>query len=103
MHKANSLPAKRWAYNSIRRKSAALFSGVQLFIMAAFLLQLHRELDDEELEDYMIEYHPYYSGRNPNHTQGSDSQTLVYLKSGKLQERDPDRFYALANALRNGY
>ena len=31
------------------------------------------------LEDslkYMIEYHPYKNGENPNHTNGSDSQTL---------------------------
>ena len=65
--------------------------------MAAF----HRELDDKELDDYMIEYHPYYSGRNPNHhTEGSDSQTLVYLKSGQLQKRDPDRFYAFCKRIK---
>ena len=34
------------------------------------------------MEDYFIEYHPYYDGNNPNHYPGSDSQSLVYLKMG---------------------
>ena len=41
------------------------------------------------LEDslkYMIEYHPYNDGKNPNHTKGSDSQTLVFLKDGRYSD-----------------
>lgn len=70
--------------------------------MAAFLFREldDEELDDEELNDYMIEYHPYYNGRNPKHTHGSDSQTLVYLKSGQLQGRDPGRFYAFCERVK---
>ena len=30
-----------------------------------------------------MDYHPYYGGTNPNHSKGSDSQTLAFLK-------DPD-------------
>ncbi len=32
-----------------------------------------------------MDYHPYYAGTNPNHSPGSDSQTLAFLKdtSGK--------------------
>ena len=37
------------------------------------------------LSGYMIEYHPYRGGTNPDHSPGSDSQTLSYLKQGLLK------------------
>jgi phosphoribosylpyrophosphate synthetase len=40
--------------------------------------------EDIQLEDFFMEYHPYNKGGNPMHTKGSDSQTLSYLKQGKL-------------------
>lgn len=41
-----------------------------------------------QLDSYMMEYHPFRHGENPNHTPGSDSQTLSYAKQGL---RDPQR------------
>ena len=35
---------------------------------------------EDDLFCYFMEYHPYYGGKNPKHSKGSDSQTLVYLK-----------------------
>ena len=49
----------------------------------------------QELDDYMIDYHPYRGGENRGlHSPGSDSQTLVFIKSGLLQEKDPQRYRA---------
>uniref|UniRef100_A0A1X7UYQ1 Phosphoribosyltransferase domain-containing protein n=1 Tax=Amphimedon queenslandica TaxID=400682 RepID=A0A1X7UYQ1_AMPQE len=42
-----------------------------------------------ELDDYMIDYHPYRGGTNPEHRPGSDSQTLSFLKQRILY--DPTR------------
>ena len=36
---------------------------------------------EDDLSFYLMDYHPYYGGKNPNHYPGSDSQTLAYLKS----------------------
>ena len=44
------------------------------------------ELIDQDLDAKMIDYHPYRHGTNPNHTDGSDSQSLVYLKSGRFYD-----------------
>ena len=35
---------------------------------------------EDDLFCYFMEYHPYYGGKNPKHSRGSDSQTLAYLK-----------------------
>ena len=48
----------------------------------------------QELDDYMIDYHPYHGGENRGHSPGSDSQTLVFIKSGLLQQKDPQRYRA---------
>ena len=41
----------------------------------------------EQLSGYMITYHPYHDGTNSdNHSPGSDSQTLVYLKMDYLND-----------------
>ena len=37
---------------------------------------------------YMITYHPFHNGQNPLHFQGSDSQTLSYLKQDTLYDSD---------------
>ena len=37
---------------------------------------------------YMIPYYPYHDGTNPLHSEGSDSQTLSYLKQGTLYDSD---------------
>ena len=37
---------------------------------------------------YMIPYYPYHDGTNPLHFEGSDSQTLSYLKQGTLYDSD---------------
>ena len=36
----------------------------------------------------MIPYYPYHNGTNPLHSEGSDSQTLSYLKQGTLYDSD---------------
>ena len=37
-------------------------------------------------DNYMMIYHPYRAGNNPEHTPGSDSQTLSYLKQRNLRD-----------------
>ena len=37
----------------------------------------------DDLSSFYMDFHPYNDGNNPNHTPGSDSQTLNYLKIGK--------------------
>ena len=37
----------------------------------------------------MMDYHPFRGGTNPEHSPGSESQTLSYFKQGTLQ--DPTR------------
>ena len=37
---------------------------------------------------YMITYYPYHKGQNPLHSEGSDSQTLSYLKQDTLYDSD---------------
>ena len=36
----------------------------------------------------MIKYYPYHNGQNPLHFEGSDSQTLSYLKQDTLYDSD---------------
>lgn len=54
-------------------------------------------MDSAELDSYMMDYHPYRGGTNPNHTTGSDSQTLSYAKQGL---RDPYRKEAFYNKVK---
>ena len=41
---------------------------------------------EDDLSFYYMVYHPYCDGQNPKHSKGSDSQTLVYLKSSDRRE-----------------
>jgi len=45
------------------------------------------EGNDHDLDSYMMDFHPYRNGTNPNHTEGSDSQSLNYLKIDDIYDR----------------
>lgn len=48
-------------------------------------------------DSYMMDYHPFRGGTNPEHSPGSDSQTLSYFKQGTLQ--DPTRKRAFEDSI----
>ena len=44
------------------------------------------------LDEYMFDFEPYRDGKNPKHTKGCDSQTLNYVKRGRVEERRKKKF-----------
>ena len=58
---------------------------------------------DLELHEYMMDFHPYRGGTNPHHTNGSDSQTLNYMKMKtlSLQPQQGPRFDSLRAKITN--
>ena len=46
-----------------------------------YRIAMAADKENNDLTYHCIDYHPYYSGRNPKHSPESESQSLAYLKN----------------------